>query len=368
MSATDGKPPIVAALPRWAKRVKTFDNIASKEFGRMIYASNNLEDTGLNFDDTVRLCELVFTDSYVPETYKEEKRLASQKRKREEEAHWKITKWATAALKHYFASSGGRDKVALHGNDDGENVEDERRKNKQSRREVIQHARAWKYFIQRFCIDQEELSTNLLQRTHSVLCAGIEPDDNGQEWWHWSGRYRDFDTIGAGTLHLKKENSKTPTSKHYKTTKEGRKPIMYIRATAVETYMDAMIEDFNILKGRWSSDGVMGYCNLAAWVGGRIMNIWPFKEENGKMARLVMNAVLWKYFGVVVGIGEGEGEKEEYLEILRKAGEVFHGEEFAILAEEQRGHEELTGLVSRKFEEGRKRIEESLKWKWKLWR
>lgn len=74
-------------------------------------------------------------------------------------------------------------------------VVSERRKNKQAKRKVTQRARAWKYFLGRFCIEEEELSINLLQNTHMVLCAGYETEDSKEERWERAGVFRDVDTF-----------------------------------------------------------------------------------------------------------------------------------------------------------------------------
>ncbi|KAK6510982.1 hypothetical protein TWF506_010067 [Arthrobotrys conoides] len=356
-------------VPRYEKKAKDFDTIATKEFGRMIYASNNLEDTGLSLEDTIRLCELVFKDEKVPETYKEEKLLDAERQKMEEDSRWRVMKWINSA-QEYFSGT-------VEGDKGGEHIVevDERRKDKQARREVIQHARAWKYFLQRFCIGEEELSISLIQNTHTVLCAGYEIEDCKEEWWEWSGVFRKFDTIGAGTLqqthqssrHQRsrgREDSRTPTQRTYKRTKQGRRPLLYIRASAVDKYMEYAMCDFRRLRGVESEYGIKGYCDLAAWLEGVIMNVWPFRAENSKLARLLMNGVLWRYCGVVAAIGEGENERDEYLEIVRRASEIFHGGEFLVPVEEQKGHEEMTLVVRRKVAEARERIEESMKWKW----
>ncbi|KAF3230590.1 hypothetical protein TWF191_009505 [Orbilia oligospora] len=241
-------------VPRYEKKAKGFDNIATKEFSRMIYASNTLENTGLSLEDTTRLCELIFRDEKVPETYHEEKLLEEQRQKEEEEAQWRVIKWIISAQEYLSRTVGSDNGAEL-------TVEvDERREDRQARREVIQHARAWKYLLERFCIGEEELSVNLIKNTHTVLCAGA---------------------------------------------------------------------------------------------------------ENSKLARLLMNGVLWRYCGIVIPLGEGKKEKDEYLEILRRGTEIFHREEFSVPVEEQKGYEELALVVRKKAAEAKKRIEESMRWKWR---
>ncbi|KAF3278501.1 hypothetical protein TWF970_004512 [Orbilia oligospora] len=333
-------------VPRYEKKAKSFDNIATKEFSRMIYASNTLENTGLSLEDTTRLCELVFRDEKVPETYNEEKLLEEQRQKEEDEAQWTVIKWIISAQDYFSGTVEGDNGAEL-------TIEvDERRENKQARREVIQHARAWKYLLERFCIGEEELSVNLIKNTHTVLCAGYELEDCDEEWWQWSGAYRKTDNIGPGTLQQicqssqrkksrDRDGSRTPTQRSYGRTKGRRTPPLYIRASAIENYMDYAMSDFRRLRGVESI------------------------AENSKLARLLMNGVLWRYCGIVIPLGEGKKEKDEYLEILRRGTEIFHGGEFSVPVEEQKGYEELALVVRKKAVEAKKRIEESMRWKWR---
>jgi hypothetical protein len=43
------------------------------------------------------------------------------------------------------------------------------------------------------------------------------------------------------------------------------------------------------------------------------------------MCRLILNAILLKYAGVVVALGENDESREEYLAIQRRAGEHMDG-------------------------------------------
>jgi fido (protein-threonine AMPylation protein) len=54
---------------------------------------------------------------------------------------------------------------------------------------------------------------------------------------------------------------------------------------------------------------------LAAKYCDRFVNIHPFKDGNGRMCRLILNAILVKYAGVIVVLGEKGGERDEYLQI-----------------------------------------------------
>lgn len=61
---------------------------------------------------------------------------------------------------------------------------------------------------------------------------------------------------------------------------------------------------------------------LAAKYCDRFVNIHPFKDANGRMCRLVQNAILIKYAGMVVPLGEKSEEREEYLQIAQESSKV----------------------------------------------
>jgi len=69
---------------------------------------------------------------------------------------------------------------------------------------------------------------------------------------------------------------------------------------------------------------------LAADTCQEFVAIHPFKAGNGRMGRLIANALLIKYAGIVIHIGENAKDKETYLKIadLARDGEM---------AEEARG-------------------------------
>jgi hypothetical protein len=63
------------------------------------------------------------------------------------------------------------------------------------------------------------------------------------------------------------------------------------------------------------------------------------------MCRLLLNAILLKYVGVCIPLGEGGGaEREEYIHLSRRASKLFHKEDMEVARHEESYHFEL-GMV-----------------------
>ena len=61
---------------------------------------------------------------------------------------------------------------------------------------------------------------------------------------------------------------------------------------------------------------------LAAKYCDRFVNIHPFKDGNGRMCRLILNAILIKYAGVLIPLGEKCEDRAEYLQIAQESTKV----------------------------------------------
>lgn len=61
---------------------------------------------------------------------------------------------------------------------------------------------------------------------------------------------------------------------------------------------------------------------LAAKYCHKFVNIHPFLDGNGRTCRLILNAILLKYAGVVVPLGETESDRETYLSVACCASEL----------------------------------------------
>jgi len=50
-----------------------------------------------------------------------------------------------------------------------------------------------------------------------------------------------------------------------------------------------------------------------------MVNIHPFRDANGRMCRLILNAILMRYVGFVVDLGEKGVERDAYLELATES-------------------------------------------------
>ena len=87
---------------------------------------------------------------------------------------------------------------------------------------------------------------------------------------------------------------------------------------------------------------------LAAKYCQEFVMINPFLDGNSRTYRLILNAILMKYMGVVIGIGGNEDERAHYLGICRRAGE------------EMGDPGELASLVLEKVKERLEKMDSSL--------
>ena len=89
--------------------------------------------------------------------------------------------------------------------------------------------------------------------------------------------------------------------------------------------MKELIQEFNEDIAKAEKTHSLDPFTLAAKYCNDFVMIHPFLDGNGRMCRLILNAILLKYAGVVVCLGENDESREEYLAIQRRAGEHMEG-------------------------------------------
>ncbi|KAF3307934.1 hypothetical protein TWF173_002054 [Orbilia oligospora] len=265
------------------------------ELINLIYGSNFIEYAGTDYTTTTAICTKLFNEYVSPEEILNTLQTTTTTTTTEEN-----TSGTTATTTNAVDKKGGM--------------------------EVIQHAKALTYFLQKFYIEEEPLTESLILQTHRILCEGTTHSD-GTPWQEWAGIY----------------------------------------PTAVPKYMTDMIEDFKSLTGEAEIGNfdVIDPFEIAAWLCTRFVNIHPFADGNGRVCRIFLSGVLMRYTGLVACIGdEGEtdstvgGGRDEYLGIEDKANKVFHDEDGEVDVEAQTSHVRLTELVVRKVLECAERLVE----------
>lgn len=189
-----------------------------------------------------------------------------------------------------------------------------------ARREIISHAQALGYIIDRIVCKDEDWSEALILKTHEIVQNGDAA----------AGRYRDHEVaVSYDELGSKKV-----------------KRSLGMRANAVPLYMEDLVTNLNKELKTYSSGHIDPY-TLAAKYSHHFAMIHPFSDGNGRMSRIILNVLLLKYAGHVAPIGH-EGDKEDYLAVVRRAGEAFTEEHRDVGFEEQKSHEGVARFVLEK--------------------
>ncbi|KAJ4251941.1 hypothetical protein NW762_011241 [Fusarium torreyae] len=154
-------------------------------------------------------------------------------------------------------------------------------------REIIQHAKATYYVFDQI-INGKDLSEEMILKAHKILTSGIDTED-GTPWAEYSGVYRQH-AVRAG-LHPFMHEHLVPLAMHQ----------------MISDY----VADVLAAKEKRRIDPVAlaaKYCHI-------FVNIHPFADGNGRICRLILNAILFKYGRSLVAFGEEEEDRDLYLHI-----------------------------------------------------
>lgn len=245
------------------KIIKEYGEFMMESMIDLIFSSNENEEAGLSHDETRKFCLRIFDGEVI-----DPKDITPRSKEYEQQLRFLVE----------------QRKV---GHPDEEDVI-------RSRREVIQHAMALKYIMDATLLRQEPLTENLLKETHKILTEGIPLQQATRRGDKYAGIYRTGEVHAGG--------------------------IRFTLPYQIPAAMQRFITDFNEDVSNREKSGEMDPFYLAADICQDFVMIHPFSDGNGRMCRLLLNAFLIKYAGVVVGIGEHEHEREEYMEIVRWAG------------------------------------------------
>ncbi|KAK0634159.1 fido domain-containing protein [Immersiella caudata] len=206
-----------------------------------------------------------------------------------------------------------------------------------SRIQVVQHAKALNFFIDQVVLTGHDLTEELILHSHAILYHGLE-DEN----------------VIAGKYHTHE------AAVSYGKPGEGKKKSnMCIRASVVPRYMKEMVESLKQDLANAERDNENDPCTLVAHYHHQFVMIHPFGDGNGRMSRIILNALLLKYAGYLSLFGSENSDKDHYLAVVRQGAKVFHDEDMGIQFENQTSRRELTRYVLHKS----KRSLESM-WAW----
>lgn len=251
----------------------------------LIYGSNKIESAGTNFNVTSELCQAVFGES-------DDGLLIDIERK---------------------------EPLAVSTRDSAEADPDTAPEaDIRALREVIDHARALKFLIERILDDNEPWSEALICETHRILYGGLNDDDHDVT----AGEYR----------------------KHEVAVAYGRqKRSICLRASAIQPYMTKMVRDLNDELADLGAP--FDPYTLAARYHHQFAMIHPFGDGNGRMTRIITNVLLLQESGVTAPFGHEDGDKEEYLDIMRRARGIFDREDMEVDFRDQTCHHEFASWL-----------------------
>ena len=86
--------------------------------------------------------------------------------------------------------------------------------------------------------------------------------------------------------------------------------------------MKSLVENLEAAFQQAEKTKVIDPFMLAAKYCDRFVNIHPFRDSNGRMCRLVLNAIWMKYADIVVSLGEKGADRDEYLRIAQESTSV----------------------------------------------
>ncbi|KAK0646261.1 fido domain-containing protein [Cercophora newfieldiana] len=225
---------------------------------RMVFGSNAIENAGSDLDITLKICRAIFKGEFAEETIHE--------RTPEYEA-----------LKRDLIQRGlpaGTPYIL------------------RSRQEIVQHALAARHIMTEVFLRDKDLSEETILKTHSILTDGVDHED-GTDWAEYSGKYREV-SVGAG-LHVFTPPGQVP--------REMSRMISRLKRDLILATEEGVIDPVAL---------ATKYCHI-------FVNIRPFLDGNGRMCRLILNALLLKYGSFLACMGQEDSTRDEYLSIAARA-------------------------------------------------
>lgn len=261
----------LAESQRTPQQQETLLNEIHEAIIRAIFGSNRIEGAGLGLDATIHLCRMVLRGEPVPE----------------------INDGGDPEYESKLLDVFARDDTLRN---------QPRHLVLRGRREVVQHARAFQHMIDRFVVKKQDMTEDLIKETHAILCQGvsiIDPEHPEVPSGEYAGRYRSV-AVGAGNT-------------------------MFVVPRFVPDKMRDMCAELKKDMEEGEAQSSLDPFSLSAKYSLRFVEIHPFQDGNGRMCRMILNVILFRYAGVVAPIGEGEEDRVEYMGIKKRASRDMEG-------------------------------------------
>ena len=167
-------------------------------------------------------------------------------------------------------------------------------------KEELQHALAFKYLVDAIVFAKEPWTEQLLMNTHKILFEGLNHPASDLPWTVYGGKYRN------GVTHP------YDPEMDFEKFEEN---MGYTPSIMVPSMMAQMLDELNQHISKAENGGDVDPFWLASEYCVRFMRIHPFLGGNGRIGRIILNAILLKYSLVVISLGNTEEDRQRYLDI-----------------------------------------------------
>lgn len=157
-------------------------------------------------------------------------------------------------------------------------------------REILDHALAAMYLFNHAAVEEKELTMETLVETHGILTQGFHGAD-GVSWCDWSGCDREYHTTSCGDR------------------------IWCVDMGRLQQFLERLAE---ILRRKVRSAVETGRIDPIALAAQCCQLSYVFHAAHGgdrRLSRLIMNALLLKYGGIVVAVGADQ-HLDQYQDIM----------------------------------------------------
>ncbi|KFZ10638.1 hypothetical protein V501_05092 [Pseudogymnoascus sp. VKM F-4519 (FW-2642)] len=199
-----------------------------------------------------------------------------------------------------------------------------------SRHEIVQHVLAAMYLFDTIVLHDVTLSEDIIKETHRILMRFSEHEASG-------GIYRESDEGANHGLRFETDDEYEKRVQDCKRLKPNRPvperkqvPLFsskFVRGKSVKMFMRNLIAEHNERIKIAEQTGEIDAIDLACRLSTAFVCIHPFEDGNGRVCRLLLNAMAIKYAGKVADIGKDPQEREEYLRDAWLANTTFRDEE-----------------------------------------